>query len=58
MLTKQDKPLWIFISVVLTFAAHSDGHTGAEWGPNYMVLLEILQVPERLYEWAKDRKKL
>ncbi|MDU1276815.1 MAG: ATP-dependent nuclease subunit B, partial [Veillonella sp.] len=36
------------------FAAHSEGHTGADWGEQLYSLLETLQVPQRLYEWAKD----
>ena len=40
------------------FGAYSDGHTGAEWGAQLYSLLEILQVPERLYEWAKDAETI
>lgn len=54
VLTKPGQTIMDILSPWFDFAAHSEGHTGAEWGAQLYGLLETLQVPERLYEWAQD----
>ncbi|PQL20242.1 ATP-dependent nuclease subunit B [Veillonella denticariosi JCM 15641] len=36
------------------FASNAEGHTGGEWGAELYRILEVLQVPHRLYEWTQD----
>ena len=43
VLTKQDRPLWIYYLRGLTLLLIARGHTGAEWGEQLYGLLEILQ---------------
>ena len=54
VLIKQDKPLWIYYLHGLTLLPIQMDIQGQNGGEQLYGLLETLQVPQRLYEWAKD----
>ncbi len=54
VLIKRGKPLWIYYPRGLTLPLIAKDIRALSGVAQLYGLLETLQVPERLYEWAKD----